>query len=568
MFKQMQKLVKAWPLPLALISLILSQAMYPAETYYLDAVNGSDTNPGTSAAPWKTLAKTQSVVLGGDTVLIRDGSYGDFTDNVARNDWVTYKADEGHHPEFQTIHLGRSVEEKYDGYLRFDGIKVKILKPGVRTFSIIVDHVNYVEFLNCYIYNFNRHLNYRVRLYGNNIRFHRCEVFHDEPSDLVPYSFQPAGNRGIEIVGENFKITNNYIHDFTASGIYVTGKSYGLIENNHIGPRHSNWPGMTPRDYYHGSLISLEMRGSITIRRNIIHGGARLLNIYGGAGKVNNLIVENNLFYDAATGEMIRNTNEARLGDGCKFNHNTIIAKWENYPPDKDFSRYASAFAMPFDGSYSGDFEFYNNLIIGEVSNYVSVATWTTDTAYEVNDWVKSGYYGYDCIQAHISNSTNQPGTGSEWRNYWRFPGRTWKAGGNIVFAYLNPSGTQKNYHWNTLPDSTILCSNDYGHKWHWKGEGWDPEKDFFIAAPDLCFRGTCHRLADFRLKPDSPPVNYGNVEKAIAAGKSLGTLGPDGFIRDDGILRDENYHSAGCYEYILYDDVSENDTISTMKLP
>jgi len=27
-------------------------------TYYLDAVNGNDSNPGTSGAPWKTLARS------------------------------------------------------------------------------------------------------------------------------------------------------------------------------------------------------------------------------------------------------------------------------------------------------------------------------------------------------------------------------------------------------------------------------------------------------------------------------------------------------------------------------
>ena len=42
-----------------------------AATYYLNTGSGSDSSPGTSAAPWKTLTKVQSSAADGDTVVIQ-----------------------------------------------------------------------------------------------------------------------------------------------------------------------------------------------------------------------------------------------------------------------------------------------------------------------------------------------------------------------------------------------------------------------------------------------------------------------------------------------------------------
>ena len=49
-----------------------------AATYYV-ATNGSDSNAGTQAAPFKSITKAQSVASSGDTVSIRGGTYSSFT---------------------------------------------------------------------------------------------------------------------------------------------------------------------------------------------------------------------------------------------------------------------------------------------------------------------------------------------------------------------------------------------------------------------------------------------------------------------------------------------------------
>src|SRR4051794_7030926 len=48
-----------------------------AATYYVDQANAgaNDTNPGSVALPWKTISKANQVLVAGDTVLIKGGTY-------------------------------------------------------------------------------------------------------------------------------------------------------------------------------------------------------------------------------------------------------------------------------------------------------------------------------------------------------------------------------------------------------------------------------------------------------------------------------------------------------------
>lgn len=58
-----------------------------ATVYYVDSVNGLDTNPGTSGSPWQTIGKANSVVTLGTTIYVATGSYAE-APNVAGTTWV------------------------------------------------------------------------------------------------------------------------------------------------------------------------------------------------------------------------------------------------------------------------------------------------------------------------------------------------------------------------------------------------------------------------------------------------------------------------------------------------
>ncbi len=48
----------------------------PADARYVSATTGSDSNPGTSASPWRSLAKAAASAVPGDVVVLMPGTYG------------------------------------------------------------------------------------------------------------------------------------------------------------------------------------------------------------------------------------------------------------------------------------------------------------------------------------------------------------------------------------------------------------------------------------------------------------------------------------------------------------
>ena len=58
-----------------LVLFVLFGRLLPAATYYV-ATDGSDANPGSAAAPFRTLQQAVNFALAGDAVVVRDGTYG------------------------------------------------------------------------------------------------------------------------------------------------------------------------------------------------------------------------------------------------------------------------------------------------------------------------------------------------------------------------------------------------------------------------------------------------------------------------------------------------------------
>ncbi len=57
-----------------LVSALLASLPVHAATYYV-ATSGSDSNPGTSSQPWKTVAYAVDKMVAGDTTYVKSGTY-------------------------------------------------------------------------------------------------------------------------------------------------------------------------------------------------------------------------------------------------------------------------------------------------------------------------------------------------------------------------------------------------------------------------------------------------------------------------------------------------------------
>ncbi len=225
--------------------------------YYLDAVNGNDANPGTSEQlPWKTLGKAQSTVTGGDTVIVRNGSYGAYSEsNKNRTDWVTYQAANGHMPVLSGISITNSPDI-LNTYLIFDGLKIESGgQVGIRP-----EKVRYLKLLNLTIeggvdtqsYYYSNYPGIKLWQTCEDIVIDRCIIKSSEGENFqrigyitgvyiqsgenitITNSDVSGASFGIIATGKNINIKNNNLHKLNSDGIIIGGCNGITIENNEI----------------------------------------------------------------------------------------------------------------------------------------------------------------------------------------------------------------------------------------------------------------------------------------------------------------------------------------------
>jgi len=548
-----------------------------AATYYLDAAKGDDSNPGTSSAAWQTLEKAQSIVQAGDTLILRSGNYGEFQQsNVSYADWVTYKAENGHTPLFSVIRISNSAQQ--DAYLRFDGIKVQIpdLDPWPDPYDFPeTGCANRVELINMTMKGVNKYLSYcGIRIGGSAyVTIDRCEITNV--------------NRGMIIAGDYLTIKNSHIHHIVSSGIYTTGGNSYTIEGNHIhdggyslsddycppyglvdgsdtytgspafqlgetivqettgakatviGVRQYSGGSQEYQGHYmvyirdisanmemgyqftgqksgatftptarfgdllpHGSGIALygPDNSSIgAIRNNIIHDGFPSWSVGCYKRGYHDIVFENNLIYDTSP-------------VGFYYIHGPVVARNNTITstvdrPKRDglwdweiLNRYGDGgLIITIQAGHDGsDIEIYNNLITNNVCGLPSLSEYPNLKADYNYYW--NGRKGTHTLQAVWGKLDDLHGNPNLWHD--------------IGFRGSTP---------------------EYSYSR-------DGIKPFFVARP----------TGDFHLAGTSLAINAADLDNQPS--DSLGSLGPDGFIRDDGPARDASHHSIGCYEYASSD--------------
>ncbi len=299
----------------AFVSLaVLSHPAYAA-TYYLDANNGSDSNTGTSSAPWKSLAKAINTLQSGDTVILRNGNYGDLTDEtkVNRTDWITYRAETGHTPVIGRVNFGReSSTPVYDAYIVLDGLTI--------TNRLRLCSRNYFQIRNCEISESNYGGIYEAVVFSrmtSYVTLENCEIHH--------------GSKGVLVWGDYWNILDCQIYDVAEDGIKGAGgaQSHLLVEGCEIwGIQKSLAATDDPDGYngYHCDMIQWSASGArdLIFRRNIIRDSSGVQGIFlERKGDVcTDVTIEDNLIYGL-------NTDSAYVYvkgyEGVTIRHNTLV---------------------------------------------------------------------------------------------------------------------------------------------------------------------------------------------------------------------------------------------------
>jgi len=230
---------------LMLMLLVLAQPCALAATYYLDAVNGDDDDPGTSGEPWQTLNRAYTWYSGtgtpkvqeGDTVLFRNGTYGGdegFQESTQtslsvlfRNNWITYRAASGHAPIIKKVEIHNENRSNGDGH----GRSYLIIEGFMIPSGVSIQYTSYVQVKNCVItfpatpyqgFYAPYLLPNRYGVSGRSAQYITIEG--NTITDVY---------RGIKPNGSNWIIKDNHIYNIAEDGINGAPNNL-IIQGNHI----------------------------------------------------------------------------------------------------------------------------------------------------------------------------------------------------------------------------------------------------------------------------------------------------------------------------------------------
>lgn len=379
---------------LANVNVCVNQYVKTGNTYYV-AKTGSDTNAGTSSAPWLTIQHAVDTVSAGDTILVRSGVYNEQIDvtksGSSANGYITLMEAAGE----TAIIDGTGMPTPADS-----------MKGLITLFNVDYWRVKGFEIRNYKSTNSFIPVGVFVAQYGNRIEI-RDNIIHDIGANFANAGATQANGLGIAVYGQvstvlrnviidgnelynlqtghsesltvganvqYFQITNNVVHDnnfigidvtgyyggdgtyrarngwvsgntvynlsstgnlaingATAIGIYVDGGTDIVIERNNV---YSNESGIWAMSEKSGKFTS-----NTTIRNNIVRdhkGTGIMVGAYdSAAGGAENITVANNTFYKNSTGTQAKVPyGEFSINqnvDGLRFYNNAFVSGANKY---------------------------------------------------------------------------------------------------------------------------------------------------------------------------------------------------------------------------------------------
>ena len=224
-------------------------------TYYVDtnAANASDSNAGTAAAPWKTLAKAGNTARAGDTVYVKAGTYNETLRPVnsgTAGNLITFKAYPGEECQ------GAFAQPKTPG-----SCKVIIDGQGSRANGVNLFPRSYV-------------------------RVEGLEIRNSSDDGVLVQDYYDNVVQGIELVN-NFIHHNGDVTAWTGNGAAIRARNVRntLIENNEL--YYDGYPGIWNSGQFNSDTL--------TIRGNNIHH----IGSDGIRGCPSNSVIEYNNIYDS-----------------------------------------------------------------------------------------------------------------------------------------------------------------------------------------------------------------------------------------------------------------------------
>ena len=207
---------------------------------------GEDSNPGTQAAPWRTIQHAADSVRAGATVNVRGGIYEERltlkSSGNATDGYITFRSYPGETAVLDAEHLapdGRSgiVTIHNQSYVRIEGFEIRNYRTAERRLTplgiSVIGAGSHIELLKNNVHHIEQTFNGRdapghgangfgIAVYGTDAKTPISELVID--GNQV-HHLKTGSSESLVVNGNvtNFRITHNVVHDNNNIGIDVIG---------------------------------------------------------------------------------------------------------------------------------------------------------------------------------------------------------------------------------------------------------------------------------------------------------------------------------------------------------
>ncbi|NLF38938.1 right-handed parallel beta-helix repeat-containing protein [bacterium] len=281
------------------LALLIAPPGVLARTFHLAPPPlGDDANPGSKALPWASFQKAASVLIAGDTVLVRGGVYAITSAIAARrfatsNAWITYEGWPGEQVIIDATNLYNSpaaFDIQNSAYTRLVNIGVGFSHDAA--FRVYGANTHHIEIIDCSTYN-TYGPGIRVQ-YANNVRLIGNEIVGANIMAMAPpgatASEPPHEAISVSSV-DTFEIAFNRLHHNGKEAIDAKGTDrHGRIHHN---AAWSNARQGLYVDAWHGLLEDVVFHHNVSWSNEWGFG----ISVEGADSAIRNLRFHHNLLY-------------------------------------------------------------------------------------------------------------------------------------------------------------------------------------------------------------------------------------------------------------------------------
>lgn len=217
----------------------------PNSSFYV-ATTGNDSNPGTQAAPWRTMQHAADTARAGSTVNVRGGVYEELVSinasGNASDGFITFRSYSGETAVLEAEHLTPAERSgiltiSNKSYIRIEGFEIRnyrTAEPRLVPLGIsVIGAGSHIELLKNNVHHIEQNFEGRdapgqggngfgIAVYGTDARTPITDLIIDGNE---VHHLKTGSSESLVVNGNvtNFRITHNVVHDNNNIGIDVIG---------------------------------------------------------------------------------------------------------------------------------------------------------------------------------------------------------------------------------------------------------------------------------------------------------------------------------------------------------